>query len=155
MSAADPAIPPAVPVAYLAAEGLVEPVLEALGDRVVGVRGRLVLASAPSDEAAWWSANTWLEPQWRRIASIGDGAKWLRSMQRNWACHAIDWFRRVELIVDKLPPLKAKPRPFQAAWTASVLIGFPARDSGRIRGRIQAQRVPRRTATSCPTASTR
>ncbi|MCB9877850.1 MAG: hypothetical protein H6835_09635 [Planctomycetes bacterium] len=101
-----------MPVAYLAAEGLIAPLLEALADRVVAVQGRLVLASAATDEAAWWAANTWLEPQWRRIASIGDGAKWLRSMQRNWACHAIDWFRRVELIVEKLPPLKAKPRPF-------------------------------------------
>lgn len=105
-------VPAPVAAAYLAPEGMVAPVVDALGGRVVEARGRLVLASEPVDEAAWWAANTWLEPQWRRIASIGDGARWLRSMQRNWA-HVGDGFhRRAALLTEKLPPLRARLREF-------------------------------------------
>tara|TARA_R110002072_G_scaffold67163_2_gene164990 strand:+ start:35834 stop:36796 length:963 start_codon:yes stop_codon:yes gene_type:complete len=115
----------AATVAYLAPEGLVDPITTALGKRVVAVRDRLVLATEPCDEAAWWAANVWLDLQQRRIASIGDGAKWLRSMQRNWALYATDFFRRASLLEGKLPPLRNKPRPFpfevptspMGAWT--------------------------------------
>lgn len=98
--------------AYLAAEGLVEPVLAAVGDRLVAVRDRLVLANAPCAEAAWWAANTWHEVQRHRIASIGDGARVLRAQQRNWALFAVDSFRRATLLEDKLPPLKQRVREF-------------------------------------------
>jgi 23S rRNA (cytidine2498-2'-O)-methyltransferase len=119
-----PAAPAAVPVAYLAADGLVGPVLEALGDRVVGVQGRLVLAAEPCAEASWWAANTWLAPEWRRIASIGDGARWLRSMQRNWACCTSDWFRRAQLLQEQLPPLRPRPRPFPFELPAAPMGGW-------------------------------
>lgn len=104
--------PSPVAVAYLAPEGLVAPIVDALGDRVLAVRGRLVLAAEPCDEASWWAANTWLEPEWRRIGSIGDGARWLRSMQRNWTFYGDDFYRRATLLVDKLPPLRSRPREF-------------------------------------------
>lgn len=102
----------AATVAYLAPEGFVEPVVSALGARVVAVRERLVLASEPCEEAGWWAQNVWHELQQRRIESIGDGAKWLRSMQRNWTLYATDYFRRAALLTDKLPPLRVKPRSF-------------------------------------------
>ena len=97
---------------YHAPVGLVEPIVSALGDDVIEVRGRLVLAAAPCAEASWWAANTWLEPAWRRIESIGDGAKWLRSMQRNWAFAGDAYHRRAALLTEKLPPLRPKPREF-------------------------------------------
>ena len=102
----------AASIAYLAPEGFVEPIVAALGERVVAVRERLVLASEPCDAADWWEANVWFDLQQRRIESIGDGAKWLRSMQRNWALYAIDSFRRAALLEGKLPPLRSKPRSF-------------------------------------------
>ncbi len=116
---------PEVAAAYLAPLGMVEPVVDALGARAIEVRGRLVLAAEPSREASWWAANTWLAPQWRRIGSIGDGARWLRSMQRNWAFHGDGFHRRAALLTEKLPPLRPKPRvfPFEVpaapmgAWT--------------------------------------
>lgn len=111
-------------VAYLAAEDLVQPVVEALGERVVTVRERLVLATEPCDEAQWWAANTWRDLQHSRIASIGDGAKWLRSMQRNWALYATGHFRRASLLVDKLPPLRSKPREFPFEVPPSPMGGW-------------------------------
>ena len=110
--------------AYLAAEGLVDPVVAALGDRVVAVHDRLVLASSSCDEAAWWAANTWLEPRWRRIGSIGEGARFLRSMQRNWAGYVTDWYRRAELLTDRLPPLRARRRPFPFDVPTSPMGGW-------------------------------
>ena len=91
---------------------MVAPVVDALGDSALERRGRLVLASAPSEEASWWAANTWHEPQWRRIASIGDGARWLRSMQRNWSFVGEGFHRRATLLTEKLPPLRLRPREF-------------------------------------------
>lgn len=96
-------------VAYLAADGQLAPLLAALGDAALATRGRLVLAREARAEAGWWAANTWCDLQWHEIASINDGAKWLRSMQRNWALHAIDHYRRATLIESKLPPLRPKP----------------------------------------------
>jgi len=97
---------------------------DALGDRVVEVRGRLVLASAASQEASWWAANTWLEPQWRRVASIGDGARWLRSMQRNWAFVGDAFHRRAALLTEKLPPLRPRRRDFPFDVPSSPMGGW-------------------------------
>ena len=88
----------AATIAYLAPEGFVEPIVAALGGRVVAVRARLVLASEGCDEAQWWASNTWFDLESRRIESIGDGARWLRSMQRNWALYTSGLFRRAALI---------------------------------------------------------
>lgn len=108
-------------VAYLAAEGLLEPLLAALGDDVVAVRERLVLARAPHDEAGWWAANTWLHLQQQPIGSINDGNKWLRSMQRNWALYSTGHHRRAALIAEKLPPLRPKPLSFPTALPSAPM----------------------------------
>ena len=63
----------AATVAYLAPEGVVDPITKALGKSVVALRDRLVLATEPCEEAAWWAANVWHDLQQRRISSIGDG----------------------------------------------------------------------------------
>jgi len=119
-----PSLPPPVAAAYLAPEGLVAPIVDALGGAVQEVRGRLVLANEPRDEASWWAANTWLEPQWRRAASIGDGARWLRSMQRNWAFVGDGFHRRATLLVEKLPPLRPRPRAFPFEVPPSPMGGW-------------------------------
>ncbi|MCK5944693.1 MAG: hypothetical protein KAI24_22080, partial [Planctomycetes bacterium] len=46
---------------------------------------------------------------------------WLRSMQRNWAFQGEEFFRRATLLVDKLPPLKPKPRPFPSEVPTSPM----------------------------------
>ncbi|MGE3174613.1 MAG: SAM-dependent methyltransferase [Planctomycetota bacterium] len=107
--------------AYLAADGLLEPLCTALGDDVVAVRDRLVLARRDAPEAACWAANVWHDLQQRSIESIGDGARWLRSMQRNWALYSLDHHRRAALLEEKLPPLRPKPLGFPTAAPTAPL----------------------------------
>jgi 23S rRNA (cytidine2498-2'-O)-methyltransferase len=96
--------------AYLAAEGFTEDLIEELGE-VRAVHGRLVLADGPVRPAAW-AANIWFEPLVIPIASIGEGARRLRAIQRNWALYSSAHHRRAALIDAKLPPVRPKPVPF-------------------------------------------
>ena len=59
-----------------------------------------------------WAQNIWLNPAFIPIASIGDAAAKLRSLQRNWACAPCDFFRRSALIQAKLPAIGRKPLVF-------------------------------------------
>ncbi len=104
---------------FLAAEGYEQQLREELGDaRIVATHGRLLLVEGAAARAAW-AANTWLDPQTIAIASIADGAKKLRSLQRNWALYACRLHRRARLIQEQLPHVSAKPLVFpQAAPTA-------------------------------------
>jgi 23S rRNA (cytidine2498-2'-O)-methyltransferase len=96
--------------AYLAAEGFLDELLFELGD-VDAVHGRLVLASGPPRPAAW-PQNIWYAPQCLAIASIGDAARQLRAIQRNWALYSWDFHRRAALIAEKLPKVSAKKLRF-------------------------------------------
>jgi len=60
----------------------------------------------------FWHQNCWLEPFRLEFSSINEAAAFLRSIQRNWAACLHTCFRRGTLIVSKLPPISAKPRPF-------------------------------------------
>ncbi len=94
---------------YLAPEGFL-PQLEAeLGDAAVETHGRLILAPA---RPVAWTANTWLNPERIPIASIGDAAKKLRAIQRNWALLPHAHHRRAALIAERLPKVSAKPLAF-------------------------------------------
>lgn len=105
---------------YLAPDGFLDELLDELGDSVVVVCGRLVLAEGPPRAAAW-VANVWREPVHLRIASIGDAAKQLRAIQRNWALYSFALHRRAALIAEKLPKVSAKPLAFgDAAPTAPL-----------------------------------
>jgi 23S rRNA (cytidine2498-2'-O)-methyltransferase len=46
------------------------------------------------------------------IQSIGDAAKKLRAVQRNWALYSFAHHRRAALIADKLPKVSSKPLAF-------------------------------------------
>ena len=78
---------------YLAPEGFTFDLEHELGDTVIDVHGRLVLAEGPPRDVAW-VANIWRNPQRLTIASIGDGAKQLRAIQRNWALYSQAHHRR-------------------------------------------------------------
>lgn len=97
--------------AYLAPEGFVDDLVHELGDDVREVHGRLVIADGP-ERAAAWAANVWREPLRIPIVSIGDAAKKLRAIQRNWALYDHIHHRRAALIVDNLPKVSAKPLAF-------------------------------------------
>jgi 23S rRNA (cytidine2498-2'-O)-methyltransferase len=106
---------------FLAAEGYEQQLREELGETgIVETHGRLLLVEGASPSAAW-AANTWRDPQTIAIASIADGAKKLRALQRNWALYACRLHRRARLIQEQLPHVSAKPLVFpQAAPTAPL-----------------------------------
>ncbi len=99
--------------AFLAPEGFVADLLKELGDNVVAVYDRLVLARDAGKPVAW-AANVWLDPIVIPISSIGDAAKKLRDIQRNWALYPFALHRRAALITEKLPKVSAKPLVFGA-----------------------------------------
>jgi 23S rRNA (cytidine2498-2'-O)-methyltransferase len=127
--------------AYLAPEGFGAELLTELGARVRAVHGRLVLAETDADpdtdraatanpggdnairEPAW-VANIWQDPVEIPIRSIGDGARKLRAIQRNWALYATGHHRRAALIAAQLPPVSAKPLVFGADLPMSPLGGW-------------------------------
>jgi 23S rRNA (cytidine2498-2'-O)-methyltransferase len=96
---------------YLAPRGFLAELQQELGDTIVEVYGDLVLAQGPVQPVAW-VANVWSAPARIPIASIGDAAKKLRAIQRNWALYPHTHHRRAALIVEKLPKVSAKPLVF-------------------------------------------
>ncbi|MSP49717.1 MAG: hypothetical protein EXQ95_10375 [Alphaproteobacteria bacterium] len=97
---------------YLAAEGFEAQLARELGPEAVA-HGRLFLAPGPARPAAW-ALNVWHEPRRIAIASIGDGAKALRAIQRNWALYSFAHHGRARLIQERLPTVSAKPLAFPA-----------------------------------------
>ncbi len=97
---------------YLAAEGFEAQLAHELGADAVA-HGRLYLAPGPPRPAAW-SINTWYDPERIAIASIGEGAKALRAIQRNWALYSVAHHGRAKLIQERLPSVSAKPLVFPA-----------------------------------------
>lgn len=105
---------------YLAPEGFLADLQTELGDVVIETHGRLVLARGPARCCAW-AANTWRDPRRLTIASIGDGARQLRDIQRNWVLCPHEHHRRAALLVEKLPKVSAKPLVFPAPAPSAPL----------------------------------
>ena len=107
---------------YLAPDGFLAQLLDELGGDASETHNRLVLAPArPPEGPPAWVANVWHKPERIAIASIGDAAKKLRAIQRNWALYPFDHHRRAALIAGQLPKVSAKPLEFgQPAPTASL-----------------------------------
>jgi len=115
---------------YLADADFLDPLLEELGP-VDAVHGRLVLAAGPPRPAAW-ALNVWYEPRLIPIPSIKQGARTLRSIQRNWACYAFAHHRRAALIQDQLPHVSAKPLSFPSAAPTAPLGSWTLLDENTI-----------------------
>jgi 23S rRNA (cytidine2498-2'-O)-methyltransferase len=105
---------------YLAREGFLPELQQELGDDLIECHGQLVLARGPAKAVAW-VANVWQDPVHMPIQSIGDAAKKLRAVQRNWALYSFAYHRRAALIADKLPKVSAKPLAFGAPVPAAPL----------------------------------
>jgi 23S rRNA (cytidine2498-2'-O)-methyltransferase len=139
---------------YLAPEGFVPELQHELGDAVLETHGRLVLTDGVPCPVAW-VANVWFEPVRLAIASIGDAAKQLRAMQRNWVLYSHAHHRRAALIAEQLPKVSARPLRFGnkapdaplGSWTLldpSTLLAAPRCSSPFPHG--QAEFVEDRTA---------
>ncbi|KAB2847365.1 MAG: hypothetical protein F9K44_13660 [Hyphomicrobiaceae bacterium] len=101
--------PPAI--GYLAPDGFLADLDTELEGLVEERFDRLLLARPPASPPAW-VANTWLEPVRVPITSIGDAARKLRDIQRNWSLYPFANHRRAALIAEKLPKVSAKPIVF-------------------------------------------
>ena len=105
-----------MPTAYLAADGFEAQLEEELGRAGVAVghrHGRLLISDSPAVAAAW-AANIWHDCVELPVPSIGEAAKALRALQRNWAMYAPLHHRRAALIQERLPHVSAKPIVFPA-----------------------------------------
>jgi 23S rRNA (cytidine2498-2'-O)-methyltransferase len=132
---------------YLAPEDFLAELQTELGGAVIESHGRLVLTRGPAKPIAW-AANIWRAPQKIEIASIGDAAKKLRAIQRNWALYSFAHHRRASLIEEALPKVSAKPLKFGepaptaplGSWTLidkNVLIASPDCSSHFPNGEVQ------------------
>ena len=72
------------------------------------------LQDIPVEKLPYWARTTLLKPFFLNFESIGDAARSLKELQRNWAPYQYQSFRRATLIQEKLPyiNLKAKKFPF-------------------------------------------
>jgi 23S rRNA (cytidine2498-2'-O)-methyltransferase len=106
--------------AYLAAEGFEKELADELGGAAPSHGERLFVVPGAAQPAAW-AQNTWPELVELRFGSIGEAAKALRSLGRNWAHHPLLLHRRSSLIAEKLPHVSAKPLAFPAAAPTAPL----------------------------------
>ena len=125
-----PAPEPTGLTGYLAAEGFEADLRAELGE-VVQEHGRLLLLPGPARPTAW-AANVWHDVLRIPIVSIGEGAKALRAIQRNWIGYNIAHHRRAELLTDKLPVVTAKPIVFPHPVPAGVLGSWTLLDAQTI-----------------------
>lgn len=65
-----------------------------------------------AESAPYFASCVLLEPFFLHFESIGEAAKSLCEIQRNWAAYSFDFFRRATLIQEKLPYIRLKPRDF-------------------------------------------
>jgi 23S rRNA (cytidine2498-2'-O)-methyltransferase len=116
--------------AYLAPQGFEAELATELGE-VSASYGRLLLSPGPPKPVAW-VANIWFEPRHLRVASIGDAARQLRGLQRNWALYAHAHYRRAALIAERLPRVSAKPLVFPAPLPAAPLGSWTLLDESTV-----------------------
>ncbi len=113
--------------AYLAAEGLEATLAAELaraGVEISAWHGLLALSPQPPVEALW-ALDIWTAPREVAVASVRSAADALRAMQRNWSSYPVAYHRRMTLIEDRLPPVRARPLVFPepapdshlGAWT--------------------------------------
>jgi 23S rRNA (cytidine2498-2'-O)-methyltransferase len=81
---------------------------------------------------SYWHRNLWLEPEAVRAATISEAAAALRSRGALWAARPQDRYRRHELIQQKLPRLRAKPRRFPFAIPSGGVGAWCLRDETTI-----------------------
>jgi 23S rRNA (cytidine2498-2'-O)-methyltransferase len=115
---------------YLAPRDLLTHVVTETGEPDF-LLGDLAFRSGAPVESCW-AQNVWLEPRLIEYASIKDAASKLRAMQRNWALYPLSLHRRASLIVDALPRLSPKPKPFPLDLPALPMGSFALLDEHRL-----------------------
>ena len=104
--------------AFLAPKGFVHVLREELhrhNVRTLACRDHLVLTEYSPDMSDWrpaWAQNIWLNPRFMAVSSIGNAAKQLAAMQRNWHLYSTAHHRRAALIAQALPYVSSRPLTF-------------------------------------------
>ncbi|HYZ23115.1 MAG TPA: SAM-dependent methyltransferase [Rhodopila sp.] len=138
--------------AYLAAKGFETPLAEELARRGVAIgrqHGRLLLSPDPPAPAAW-ALEVWTAPREAKAPSVKAAADALRTVQRNWAAYGAAHHRRMALIAERLPPVKAAPLVFPSpaltahlgAWTLLApdrMLFSPTKTSPFVNGECRFQ----------------
>jgi 23S rRNA (cytidine2498-2'-O)-methyltransferase len=133
--------------AYLAPRDFEAPLTEELARRGVAIsewHGQLALSPDPPVHAAW-ALDIWTGPREIEVPTVKAAADALRAMQRNWGAYGAAHHRRMALIAERLPPVKARPLTFPesapgshlGAWTLLApdrLLASPAKSSPFING---------------------
>ncbi len=110
---------------HIAPRGLLRPLAEELGDRVLAIRGRAVLAKG--QDVPYWAQTSWTAPFWLEVSSINDAARRLSAVQRRWAAHMdrdSGFNRRAALIEEALPHVNKRPLVFGEDYVPKPLGGF-------------------------------
>ncbi len=105
--------------AYLGSKEYMGPLERELSE-VIDIHDQLILSSSPPIKSLW-AINTWLNPKVLTINSISDGAKQLKSTQRNWCLYSYQLHRRAKLIQEKMPHVAAKPLQFPCSLPTSPI----------------------------------
>ncbi|OIO03993.1 MAG: methyltransferase [Desulfovibrionaceae bacterium CG1_02_65_16] len=100
---------------YLAALGFLPELMAELDFEGPAGAGHLVygdLVFAKRERPAAWAQNIWRQARLLPAPSIGQAAKALHAMQRNWWPHPVRLARRAALVAEKLPKVSARPQVF-------------------------------------------
>lgn len=65
-----------------------------------------------SEDIPYWCCTAMIEPKKAEFASIGEAARILKEIQRNWSGYQFTQFRRSALIQEKLPYINTKEKQF-------------------------------------------
>lgn len=120
---------------YLAAPGFLRQLMDELNLEGPAGAGHLVfgdLIFCSRFRPAAWAQNIWLDARLLPAASIGQGAKALRDIQRNWRAHPLRLARRAALMAEKLPKVSAKAQVFGEPAPAAPLGSFTLWDESTI-----------------------
>ena len=120
---------------YLAAPGFLAELLAELTLEGPGGAGHLVygdIVFARKARPAAWAQNIWLDARLLPAPSIGQGAKALREIQRNWWAHPVRLARRAALITEKLPKVSARAQVFGQPAPSAPLGSFTLWDEATL-----------------------
>lgn len=117
--------------AYIAKDGLLEPLLKELNDPQAVIKENLVLSTKPF-APLYFMQNGWEDPKILKINSINDGINQLKALHLFWSFYPIGFFRRGELILSGLKYPKKSPIIFTNPLPKHPIGGFTLLDANTI-----------------------
>lgn len=117
--------------AYIAKDGLIDPLLKELNDPQALVKDHLILSLKPY-KPLFFMQNGWQDPITLNIVSIQDGINKLKAMYPFWAFYSTGFTRRGELIQQGLRKIKKESVPFTAPLPKHKIGGFTLLDNNTL-----------------------